>query len=231
MTAAPPQDGPSRPARGPRPRAIWFVGLAALFSGAALLGNILFGLSLVLGLLVVGGAAAVVAALALRQMGREERRRLRSVVVAGVLAGLVATICYDVAKATLSQVDPSPFNPFETTRVFGMLLLGDAAPEPALQAAGITLHLLNGTAFGVAFTVLFGREGRLSPASALLFGIGWGLFLELFQITLYPGWLDIRAYREFATISALSHVVYGATLGLTGRALLRRLLHDPYRIA
>lgn len=209
---------------------MWFVGLAALFSGAALLGNILFGFSLVLGLLVVGGAAAVVAMIAVSHMGRDERRRLRSVVIAGVGAGLVATICYDVAKTALSQVDPSPYNPFEATRVFGILLLGDSVPEEALQAAGITLHLLNGTAFGVAFTVLFGREGRLSPAAALLFGIGWGLFLELFQITLYPGWLDIRAYREFATISALSHVVYGATLGITGRALLRRLLHDPYRI-
>ena len=52
----------------------------------------------------------------------------------------------------------------------------------------------------------------------------WGLFLETFQLTLYPGWLDIRTYSEFATISALSHVVYGATLGLLARAILPRLV-------
>ena len=231
MRVDPPNDGRARRRLDLAPRHVWFVGVAALFSGAALLGNILFGFSLVLGLVVVGGAAAAVAALAIRGMTADERRRLRRVVVAGVIAGLVATVCYDIVKAALSQVDPSPYNPFEATRVFGTLLLGEGAPEAALQAAGIGLHLLNGTAFGVAFTVLFGREGRLTMPSALLFGIAWGLFLELFQITLYPGWLDIRAYREFATISALSHVVYGATLGLTGRALLRRFLHDPYRIA
>ena len=231
MTAGPPAGEGPRGRRPLEPRAAWFVGVAALFSGAALLGNILFGFSLVLGLVVIGGGAAAVAAVAVTRMTPDERWRLRRTVGAGVVAGLVATICYDVAKAVLSQVDPSPFNPFEATRVFGVLLIGDGAPEGALQAAGIALHLLNGTAFGVAFTVLFGREGRLSMPAALLFGIGWGLFLELFQITLYPGWLDIRAYREFATISALSHVVYGATLGLAGRSLLRRLLHDPYRIA
>ncbi len=206
----------------PRPRAAWLIGLAALFSGVALLGNILFGLSLVAGLVVVGLLAGSVATFALARMPTQERRRILRVVLAGVGAGLAATLCYDATKFVLSQVDPSPYNPFEATRAFGILLLGEGPGPVAHQAAGITLHLVNGTAFGVAFTVLFGREGRLSWQHAALFGVAWGLFLETFQITLYPGWLDIRAYREFATISALSHVVYGATLGLTGRALLRR---------
>jgi hypothetical protein len=56
------------------------------------------------------------------------------------------------------------------------------------------------------YCVLFGRRGV--PG-----GIAWGVFLEAFQLTLFPGWLDIRAYREFVQISALSHIVYGATLG------------------
>lgn len=74
------------------------------------------------------------------------------------------------------------------------------------------MHLLNGTSFGVAYLFLFARDGRTSVRRALLTGVGWGLFLETFQLTLYPGWLDIRLYQEFATISALSHIVYGATL-------------------
>lgn len=206
-----------------RPRVTWILGIAALFSGVALLGNILFGISLVFGLIVVGTLAAVLVVVALSGTPPQQRRRLRSVVLAGLVAGIVATICYDAAKTLLSQLDPSPFDPFEATRVFGILLLGGAADPVALQAAGITLHLVNGTAFGIAFTVLFAHQGALSARRALLYGIGWGLFLEAFQLTLYPGWLDIRTYREFATITALSHIVYGATLGLTGRALLRRL--------
>jgi hypothetical protein len=204
-------------------RLTWLLGLAALFSGAALLAHILFGVSLLLGLLVIGAGAAALAALATRQMTRSERRRTRSIVLAGCAAGIVATIGYDAAKTVLSQLDPSPFDPFEATRAFGFLLLGDQGPPIAREAAGVGLHLLNGTAFGVAFTILFAREGRLSVSRAVLYGVGWGLFLELFQLTLYPGWLDIRTYREFATITALSHVVYGGTLGLVGRWFLRRI--------
>ena len=200
----------------------WLLGVAALFSGAALLAHILFGVSLVLGLLVIGGAAAVLVVFAMRRMSPPERRRIRSIVVAGVGAGILATVCYDAAKTVLSQLDPSPFDPFEATRAFGILLLGETAHPLAVQVAGVGLHLLNGTAFGVAFTVLFAREGALTTPRAVLYGLGWGLFLELFQLTLYPGWLDIRTYREFATITALSHIVYGATLGLIGRWLLRR---------
>jgi hypothetical protein len=80
--------------------------------------------------------------------------------------------------------------------------------------AGIAFHVLNGIAFGTSYCALFGTRGVRA-------GIAWGVFLEVFQLTLYPGWLDIRFYREFATISALSHVAYGAVLGFTCRAALR----------
>lgn len=223
----PASDGPG--SRSLRPRVTWVLGVAALFSGAALLAHILFGVSLVFGLILIGGAAAVLVLFALRRTPPHERRRVGSIVLAGAVAGIGATICYDAAKTLLSQLDPSPFDPFEATRAFGILLLGEAADPGAVQAAGTALHLLNGTAFGVAFTVLFAREGALSTIRALLHGVAWGLFLELFQLTLYPGWLDIRTYREFATITALSHIVYGATLGISGRWLLRRLTPAPSR--
>ena len=44
-----------------------------------------------------------------------------------------------------------------------------------------------------------------------------GLFLEAFQLTLYPDWLGIRFVDEFVRISALSHIAYGASLGLIAR--------------
>lgn len=200
------------------------LGIAALFSGVALLGNIVFNFSLGLGLLVSGGIVAAIVAIVLQRADADQRSRLIRQAGAGALAGLTATVTYDGVKALLSQIDPSPYNPFEATEAFGYLLLGGAADPVAIQAAGIGLHLLNGTAFGVAFTILFLAGGALTPRSALLRGVAWGLFLETFQITLYPGWLDIRAFREFATISALSHVVYGATLGLLARSLVRRAL-------
>ena len=75
--------------------------------------------------------------------------------------------------------------------------------------------------FGVAYVFLFARDGAISGGRALATGVAWGIFLELFQLTLYPGWLDIRAYKEFAMISALGHVVYGATLGAISLTLFR----------
>jgi len=198
-------------------------GAAALFSGVALLANILFDVPLPLALAVTALAMVAAVAFVVSRLAPARRATLARVVAAGALAGVTATACYDVAKTVLSQVDPSPYNPFEATRVFGLLLLGPAAPDGAVHAAGLAVHVLNGTAFGVAFTAVLGNP-RHRLRMAMLLGVAWGLVLELFQLTLYPGWLDIRAYREFATISALSHVVYGASLGLTATLLLRRFL-------
>lgn len=212
-------------ASGPRRRDRLLFGGAALFSGVALLGHILFGVPLPVALALAATTMLTVVAAVLVGMAPPRRAHLGRVVLAGALAGLAATICYDAAKWGLSQLDPSPYNPFEATRAFGSLLVGAEAPQPLIQFAGTAIHLLNGTAFGVAFVTVAGNRGH-RVRTAVLLGVAWGLLLELFQLTLYPGWLDIRAYREFATISALSHVVYGATLGLSGRALLRRLLRE-----
>ena len=133
----------------------------------------------------------------------------------------------DVIKTILSQLDPSPFDPFHAIQIFGQLLAGTNADPVLVAAAGTAFHLVNGTSFGVAYLFLFARDGAIPVRRALLTGVGWGLFLETFQLTLYPGWLDIRLYQEFATISALSHIAYGATLGLLARWVLRRVFGEP----
>ena len=159
---------------------------------------------------VVGilGLAAV-----LRRVSPGDRRRIGRTAAIGAAAGLLATIAYDASRTFLSYLDPSPYNPFEAVRVFGVLLAGERAPAALIYAAGLAFHFTNGTAFGVAFGLLLGARGALA-------GVAWGLGLELFQLTLYPGWLDIRAYREFVQISAAGHLIYGAVLGTTTRRWL-----------
>jgi hypothetical protein len=198
------------------------VGVAFLASGAALLGTILLGFALPLGLLLTLIAAAVAATLALRSIDAETRQRIDACVQAGAVAGVLGLICYDSSKTILSFADPSPFNPFGATATFGALLIGTDAPGWALQTAGIGFHILNGIAFAIAYATLFARFGATSRRRAVLQGMAWGVFLETFQLTLYPGWLDIKAYAEFATISAGAHLIYGAVLGLVSRQLLRR---------
>jgi hypothetical protein len=193
----------------------------AMFSGAALLLYILAGISLRISL--TAGLIVVLTGLSLtlRRSAPAERRLITRGLGAGATAGVLATMAYDLSKAGLSVVDPSPFNPFHVIHVFGELLVGRGASETAVVATGAGFHLLNGTMFGVAYTFMFARDGAISLRRGVTTGIGWGIFLELFQLTLYPGWLDIRTYGEFATISALGHVVYGATLGTVVRSLLR----------
>ena len=170
-------------------------------------------------LILIGGVG-----LALRGQDAATRAWTLRTAAVGTAVGIVGTICYDVTKASLSALDRSPYNPFELVRVFGQLLLGPESTGGAVLVAGAAFHFLNGTAFGVAYCFLFARDGGMSARRAVLTGMGWGVFLEVFQLTLYPGWLDIRFYQEFATISALSHLVYGAILGLLARAGLRRFL-------
>ena len=206
------------------------VGLAALFSGTALLLNLIVRVALPVGLIGTAGVLGGVLLVRLFRSDPEARQLEWNVAKAGLLTGLVATFAYDVARWGLSLLDPSPFQPFETLKVFGALLLGDAASVSARLIAGAILHLVNGTCFGMAYAALFGRQGRRSVSSAAVTGISWGLFLETFQLTLYPDWLRIIAIREFIVISALSHVVFGANIGLLSRRLLRRWVYDPYLI-
>jgi len=199
------------------------LGAAALFSGAALVAHILAGVSLRLTLLFTALLLVLAIVLIARRSAPRQRARLRRVAGAGLLAGVIATAAYDGAQFLLSRGTDSPYNPFEAIRAFGLLLAGPSAPPVAIYAAGTSFHLLNGISFGVAFCFLFRRR-------SLLQGIAWGMFLELFQLTLFPGWLDIRSYREFVQISVLAHLVYGAVLSLVAQAILRESTMSPSRV-
>lgn len=202
-------------------RRVWLVlGIAALFSGVALLGYLLAGLALPLTLAFTGMLLVVTVVLIWRRSDSATRGLMKSVVLRGALVALVAVAVYDVSREILAQLDPSPFNPFGAIPIFGHLLLGAEASAEAALVAGIGFHLLNGVSFGLAYAFVFGPLAVRSLRMALLTGMGWGLFLELFQLTLYPGWLNIETYREFVTISFLGHFAYGATLGALGHRFL-----------
>lgn len=189
------------------------LGVFALFSGAALVTHIVSGFSLRLAL----GLAAAIVVLGVgvrwRRASPELRARMVKVSQVGLLAGLLATGVYDLSKFLLSRWDHSPYNPFEVIRAFGLLLAGSSSPATLVYIAGASFHLLNGIFFGIAFCFFLGRRGVIA-------GVAWGFFLELFQLTLYPGWLNISFYGEFVQISALSHLAYGAVLGFISKLAL-----------
>ena len=194
--------------------------MAALFSGVALLANIVAGISLPLAL----GATTVLLVFALgviwARMSGPARELMTVVAVRGIVIALLAIVSYDSSRFVLSQLDPSPFDPFAVWLIFGQLLVGTGAAHDVALAAGVGFHLLNGVSFGLAYAFVFGRMAVRSRRLALATGVGWGLFLETFQLTLYPGWLNITTYKEFVTISFLGHIVYGLVLGALGHLWL-----------
>jgi hypothetical protein len=215
---------PVSPARGWSrwARSYLVVGLALLANGAGLVLHIVNGIPLPPLLLLLWAVGLGAIALAFARADAEIRDGLRRTFVAGVGAGLVATATYDVAKALLSTLDPAPWNPFEATRVFGIVLLGEGASDLAQRIAGWAFHLSNGATFGMSFAFVFGARARAGVAWAVGLGAMWGVFLESFQLALYPGWIGIPgpALAEFQQVSFLAHAVFGATLGLLCRRWL-----------
>ncbi len=182
-------------------------GALFLVTGAALVVHILIGLPL--WLTVSGGVLLAVAGFVL--LGDSVfGRRLRPKILAGLVAGAVATVCYDISRILLISLTGSTIEPFEAWQLFGVSLVGTGASAELQWVAGTAFHLTNGLAFGVAFTIWLGDRG-------LLWGIGFALGLEIFMLGLYPGWLNIRAFGEFTQVSVMGHVVYGSVLGVLAR--------------
>lgn len=197
------------------------VGLASLANGAALVLHIVGGLPLP-GLLAITWTIAVIAVISTAAMaGSAARSAMTRFVVVGLVVGIGATIAYDVTKAVLSQLDPSLYDPFEVTRRFGRILVGETAGPDLISAAGWAFHLGNGCTFAIAYAALFARDGRVSRRRGVITGLAWALLLETFQLVLYPGWMDIRFLDEFRQISFLSHIVFGLGLGIFIPAGLR----------
>lgn len=203
-------------------RAALVIGLAVLANGAALVIHIVRDVPLPPLLLVLWGAGLAAVGVVVMRLDRRTRATLGRGMLVGIGAGFAATLAYDASKAVLSTLDPSPYNPFEAIRVFGIVLIGADNPDGLLRAVGLVFHLSNGITFGLAYTFMFGRVALRGRGRAVALGVAWGLFLETFQLALFPGWMSIQFVAEFQQISFLAHTVFGCALGLLVPAGLRR---------
>lgn len=168
-------------------------------------------MALVLAVLAVAGAAAL-AVTVLSEPG-SRREWVRRVQV-GIPTGLLATAVYDGSRWLLVQAAGFEASPFAALPLFGQALLTGVEDPTAQLLAGVAFHLLNGVAFGVAYTVWFG----LRP---FWVGILFALGLEAFMLAVYPGWLDPRSVAELTQVSLVGHLAYGSALGLLAPAFLR----------
>lgn len=195
-------------------RADQVITTAFLVSGLGLVAFVLLGLPLPVTLVVGWTAIAAGGWWYERTASPEARARFHEVLRVGAIAGITATVAYDVSRYALVHLFDLEVQPFGAFGAFGDALLPGSAREGWARVVGLGYHLVNGVSFGIAYTGLFRRRGALV-------GIAYGLALEACMLAIYPGWLDIEARREFTQMSILGHVAYGATLGAVARRLLR----------
>jgi hypothetical protein len=192
----------------------WLIAAVFLASGASLLVYILAGLSLGWTLLALALAGVLVLLAIVPRLAPPRRRRVLRRLLIGAVAGLVATVAYDAVRLGLVQVGGLRLNPVEAWRLFGVALAGPEQSHTVHMVTGTAFHVTNGIAFGTAYTVALGQRGPWA-------GLAWAFVLEAFMVSVYPGWLNMKALDEFLSVSITGHVAYGLVLGWLARSLLR----------
>jgi hypothetical protein len=197
--------------------------LPFLSTGTALVAYILSGISLLLGIALVGALTGVIAMLGWHRLPAGLRPTVVRRVKRGAIAGVAATGAYDVFRFAMVRLFDLQFWPFDVFSRFGALLVGESVSPPVVAAVGTAYHYMNGIGFGVAYVLFVRRPGIVT-------GLLWAAVLECFMVSLYPGWLSMQAVNEFRAVSVVGHVAYGLTLGSVARVLLRedRLTRKPH---
>lgn len=195
-------------------------GAAFMATGAALVAHILIDVPLWLSALLAMGAAAGVIAVGARRhphvAGRELALAPSAIIRVGVLSAVAALIAYDGTRLVVSEALAYEVGPFEALPHFGAGLVGDSASSSAQWVAGSLFHVANAITFAVAYTIWAGRRGVVA-------GVVFGLGLEAAMLGFYPAWLQIPNMREFASMSIVGHIAYGATLGVLAKRGLTAL--------
>jgi len=157
-------------------------------------------------------------------------RQLFRAVMVGAMAGLVATVAYDVFRLPfvfareLKITSVVPFmNLFKVFPRFGAMILGQPIEQPgyslAAQLTGWAYHFSNGITFGIMFVAMAGFVTKRNWPWAIVMAAG----LELGMLfTPYPGVFGIPVTARFVVVTLAAHAIFGVAMGLTAMKLSRR---------
>lgn len=143
---------------------------------------------------------------------RRARPQLADRVLAGMWAGALATLAYDIVRVPLVHAG---LPVFKAISYFGTTLLATPEPTPLSELAGWTYHLSNGVGFAVMYACLVNRPHWLTA-------VAWGVFLE--AAMLVTPYAEVFGYARggvFTAITLGAHVIYGLGLWLGLRAWSR----------
>ena len=151
---------------------------------------------------------------------RRHQRRLVNRLIAGGLAGGIATIGLEIVRSAGFHLGQMPGS---LPELLGVLLTNRFMLGPSLwsNVAGWSYHYWNGIAFGVVFAVVLGRK-RLWVA--LLYGdfMAIGFLVSPAESAQGIGFMGSQMPGMPVTV-LLAHLAYATILGL----LTRRWVRDP----
>lgn len=143
-------------------------------------------------------------------------------VVAGILIGILGSLTsflFHVVGSLLLDQDP-----LRILRVYGTVFLGPRAlttDDLSFFMLVAVVHFSVGALAGAVFHVLVNRFVPDRPAEQIGLGILYGLLMWVVNFYLVIAWLQPKLFGQAyvlelmpAWIAALTHVVYGLTLGL-----------------
>lgn len=167
---------------------------------------------------LIPSAAAVLGVLLIAHTSGESR--LANRMIAGGLAGGVATIALEIVRITGFHLGQMPGSMPELA---GVLLLNRFMLGPSLLSdlAGWTYHVWNGISFGLIFAVVFGRK-------PFWVALAYGLFMAMgFLVSPAVSALGIgfmgHSMPGMPVTVVLAHVAYASVLWL----LVRRWVRTP----
>lgn len=196
----------------------WLVAVGvvtASLSGAALMLHAFAGVHLAFTVIVIVPLTVVLLAAAMAGKRIEGREVFLQRTWAGLFAGFMGLIAYDVSRWLILISGIVAFSPFRAIEVFGLLILQTDVDTALTRTVGWLFHIWNGLSFAVMFTLAFGR-GKIWQA------VLWSLVLEAAMIGTYPSLFRIKLDAPFLSISIIGHIAYGLALGYTARGAVKR---------
>jgi hypothetical protein len=139
---------------------------------------------------------------------------VRKQITNGIIAGLVSTIGLEIVREIGFRIG---WMPGDMPKLLGVLLLDRFAHGPSFwsNVAGWAYHFWNGAAFGIIFSLIFGR-GKIWIAIiyAILIGIGFMVSPATKTLGIGTFGLQFKDGYQFLTTVTLAHVAFGSILGL-----------------
>jgi len=129
---------------------------------------------------------------------------------AGLLAGALGLVAYDVGRYSIYKSGIFNYDPFHAIPKLGALITGQPAAAQVSLYAGWTYHFWNGFSFAIIYALIAGPAGWG-------WGVAWAMILETVMLITYPTFLQVKADAPFLVISLFGHFCYGTVLGLTVR--------------